>query len=171
MDGALLLLRVVVGLLVAGHGAQKLFGWFGGPGRGGFAGWLGSMGFRQPRLWAWFGSLAEFGGGLLLALGFLSPLGSLGIASSMLTAIAKAHWPRVWATERGMELPLTNLVAATAVGLAGPGAFSLDAVWGTALPAGLIPVGIIAVTVGWVAGLVVSSRSAKPAPKESQRTA
>lgn len=167
MDAAVLMVRLVVGLLLAGHGAQKLFGWFGGPGIGGFEGWLVSMGFRPPRVWAWFGGLAEFGGGLLLTLGFLSPLGSLGVASSMLTAIAKAHWPRVWATERGMELPLTNLVVAAAVGIAGPGAFSLDAVWGTALPAGLIPVGIVAVIVGWVAGLVGSGRSAKPTPQKS----
>lgn len=171
MDGALLLLRVVVGLLLAGHGAQKLFGWFGGPGMAGFEGWVASMGFRPPRLWAWLGGLSEFGGGLLLALGFLNPLGSLGIASSMLTAIAKAHWPRIWATDRGLELPLTNLVVAAAVGIAGPGAFSLDAVLGTALPAGLVLPGIIAVIIGWVVGLVGSRRSAEPTPQESRRTA
>lgn len=161
MDSALLILRVVVGLLVAGHGAQKLFGWFKGPGVAGMAGWLGSVGFRPARLWAMFAGWAEFGGGLLLTLGFLSPLGSLGIASSMLIATAKVHWPKVWVTENGMELTLTNLAAVAAVGLAGPGAYSLDAALGTALP-GSLAVGALAVAfVGWIAGLIISRRPAK----------
>ncbi|OLD47442.1 MAG: DoxX family protein, partial [Armatimonadetes bacterium 13_1_40CM_3_65_7] len=114
MDLALLLLRIVVGLLVAGHGAQKLFGWFGGHGLAGFAGSLESMRFRPARLWAWLAGITEFGGGVLFAMGWLSPLGSIGMASSMLTAIARVHWPKVWATERGFELPLTYLVVALA---------------------------------------------------------
>lgn len=161
MDLALLILRVVVGLLVAGHGAQKLFGWFKGPGVAGMAGWLGSVGFRPARLWAMFAGWAEFGGGLLLALGFLSPLGSLGIASSMLMATAKVHWPKVWVTENGMELTLTNLAATAAVGIAGPGAYSLDAILGTELP-NSVAVGALVVTViGWIAGIVISRRPPK----------
>src|SRR5438876_1478931 len=140
MDLALLLLRIVVGLLVAGHGAQKLFGWFGGHGLAGFAGSLESMRCRPARLWAWLAGITEFGGGVLFAMGWLSPLGSIGMASSMLTAIARVHWPKVWATERGFELPLTYLVVALAVGISGPGAYSLDAVLRTRLPAGLTAV-------------------------------
>jgi putative oxidoreductase len=163
MDAALLILRVTVGVLVAGHGAQKIFGWFGGSGLGQFSGWLGSMGYRPPRLWGWLGALGEFGGGVLFALGFLSPLGSLGIAASMLTAIAVAHWPKVWNTEHGFEHPLTNLAVALAVGMTGPGAYSLDAVLGTALPSSAGVVGVIVVLVGWLVGLTMwASRPPQP---------
>ena len=78
-DLAILLIRVVFGLTVAAHGAQKLFGSFGGYGIKGIAGWLGSMGFRPALLWAWLAGLTEFGGGLLMALGFLGPIGALGV--------------------------------------------------------------------------------------------
>lgn len=164
MDIALFMLRVIVGLLVAGHGSQKLFGWFGGGGLAGFTGWVDSIGFRPARFWAVLGSLAEFGGGMLLALGLFTPLGSLGIAASMLTAIAKAHWPKIWVTENGMELPLTNVAAAAAVGIAGPGVYSLDALLATALP-GSVAIAALALTLaGLVAGLVVSRR---PVEKET----
>lgn len=108
VDTALLVLRVIVGLLLAGHGAQKLFGWFGGFGVRGVAGWLTSMGLQPATGWAVLAGASEFGGGLLLALGLLSPLGSLGAFAAMLTAIALTHWPRVWASENGMELPLST---------------------------------------------------------------
>src|SRR3981081_856479 len=84
----LLILRVVVGLTLAGHGAQKLFGWWGGSG---MDGWI-QMGTKlrsgPAALWALIAALSEFGGGILLALGLLSPLGSFTIAGAMLVAIA-----------------------------------------------------------------------------------
>ena len=167
MDGAWLMLRVVVGLLVAGHGAQKVFGWFGGHGMAGFSGWLHSMGFRPVVLWSWMGALAEFGGGILLTLGLFSPLGSIAIASSMLTAIARAHWPKVWNTDHGFELPLTYLVVALAVAVTGPGAYSLDAVFGTALPTTVgVALGLAALA-GWAIGMVISA----PRPTQQQRSA
>jgi putative oxidoreductase len=82
-----LLLRIVVGLLLAGHGSQKLFGWFGGGGFAATTGWIGKMGLRPVRLWALLASLSEFGGGILLVLGFLCPLGSLAVSAAMLMAI------------------------------------------------------------------------------------
>ena len=80
-DVGLLILRIVVGLLLAGHGAQKLFGWFGGPGLKGFAGWSGSMGVWPVSFWAFVAGFYEFGGGVLFALGLLDPIGSFGITS------------------------------------------------------------------------------------------
>jgi putative oxidoreductase len=166
MDGALLVLRGVIGLLVAGHGAQKVFGWFGGHGMAGFSGWLHSMGFRPVVLWSWMGALAEFGGGVLLTLGLLSPLGSIAIASSMVTAIARAHWPKIWNTENGFELPLTYLVVALVVAATGPGAYSLDAVFGTALPTPVVVVLGVAAFVGWAIGMLISA----PRPTQQQRS-
>ncbi len=167
MDGAILVLRVVVGLLVAGHGAQKIFGWFGGHGMAGFSGWLHSLGFRPPLLWSWLGALAEFGGGVLLTLGLFSPLGSIAISSSMLTAIARAHWPKVWTAENGFELPLTYLVVALTVAAMGPGTYSLDAVLGTALPTAVAVALGIAALVGWAIGMVIST----PRATQQQRSA
>ena len=156
MDFALLILRLTVGLLLAGHGAQKLFGWFGGHGLQGTSGWLGSIGFHSPRFWAVLVGICEFGGGLLFALGLFSPLGSLGIAASMLTAIAKVHWPKVWATEVGIELPLVDLVVVVAVGVVGPGKFSLDNAISTALPEPLALIGLVLVLAGWIVAIATS---------------
>jgi putative oxidoreductase len=72
-DLALLVLRAVSGSLLVGHGAQKLFGSFNGPGLEGTSGWLESMGLRPGRPWAYLAGLSELGGGALTALGFLNP--------------------------------------------------------------------------------------------------
>src|SRR5215472_2384936 len=90
----LLILRVVIGLTVAAHGAQKLFGWWGGPGMHGWTGAMNHMRIRPAPVWAWVSALAEFGGGLALALGLLTPLPSFAIAGSMLVAIALVHLPK-----------------------------------------------------------------------------
>ncbi|HEX4836033.1 MAG TPA: DoxX family protein [bacterium] len=156
MDIALLILRLTVGLLMAGHGAQKFFGWFGGHGLKGVAGWLHSAGFRPAGTWAVLAGLTEFAGGVLFALGLFSPLGTLGIGASMLIAISKFHWPKVWVTEGGFEYALVNLAVAAAVGIAGPGVFSLDGVYGTALPQGALPVGAALVILGWLLALASS---------------
>jgi len=157
MNFSLLLLRVIVGLLLAGHGAQKLFGWFGGPGLQGTTGWLASIGFHPPRGWALLAGICEFAGGLLFALGLFSPLGSLGIGASMVMAISRVHWPKIWVTEGGFELPLVYLAVVTAVGIAGPGAISLDGVLGASLSSTLSLIGVVVVLVVWIVGHVNSS--------------
>ncbi len=157
MDTALVILRLAIGLFVTGHGAQKLFSWFGGRGLGAMSGMLESKGFRPAAAWALIGALAEFGGGLLFALGLFSPLGAIGIGSSMLVAITKVHWPKVWAAEGGFEFPLTNLAVAIAVGITGPGAYSLDADWGTSLPPGVTRIVVALAALGYLAGMVISA--------------
>ncbi len=138
----LLILRLTIGGLMAGHGAQKLFGWFGGYGVEGTGGWLESMGLRPGKLWAWLAGGSEFGGGVLTALGFLNPLGPLGILGSMAMASATAHRGKpIWVTAGGPELPVVNIAAVTAIALAGSGTYSLDEAMGTELPRWTFPAG------------------------------
>src|SRR6185312_15637699 len=120
MSYGILFVRVVLGLIMAAHGAQKLFGWWGGPGLKGVHGWLGSMRFRGG--WAPVALLvaAEFGGGLLLAAGFLVPFAAFAIVAGMLVAIATAHWQKgFWNGAGGYEFNLLIVVAATALAAIG----------------------------------------------------
>ncbi|MEX0817781.1 MAG: DoxX family protein [Gaiellales bacterium] len=154
MEAGLLLIRVVLGGIMAAHGAQKLFGWFGGHGIPGTAGWLESMGLRPARLYAAVNGLAEFGGGALLVLGLLTPLGAAAVAGVMFVAIATVHWKNgFFNSSGGYEFNL--LIVATAIGLAmtGPGTISIDhlAGWTLAGPEwGLAALGISAIAAGSV---------------------
>src|SRR5512135_1192075 len=94
MEIGLLVLRLVVGLTMAAHGGQKLFGWFGGYGLSGTGGFLESLGFRPGRVHAALAGLAELGGGLLLALGLLTPLGSALVLAVMVVAVGSVHLPK-----------------------------------------------------------------------------
>jgi len=162
-DIALLILRVVVGGLLVGHGAQKSFGWFGGPG---FAKTRTMMGahlrLRPAFFWGAMAGLSEVGGGLLLAIGLLQPLGALGVAAAMLMAI-HIHWPKFWAADHGFEYPLTLLAGGVAVGLAGGGRFTLDRALGIAFPTpGTFLVGLVVVLIG--VGIAQLSRAPHSAP-------
>ena len=127
METGLLLIRIVLGVVFAAHGAQKLFGWFGGFGIAGTGGWLASMGFRPARLHATVSGLSEFGGGLLLAFGFLTPLGAAAVAGVMIVAIATVHIPNgFFNSAGGYEFNLTLAATALALGFTGPGRYSLD---------------------------------------------
>lgn len=143
---ALFFIRVTLGLFMAGHGAQKLFGWFDGPGIEGTAGFMESLGLRPGKQWAVLGGASEFGGGVLTLLGLLNPLGSLGIIGAMAMATTKVHWNNpIWVTEGGAELPVTNSAIATALMFTGPGKLSLDRIFGVRVPRWISFFGLVTV--------------------------
>ena len=160
MSSGLLLLRIVVGSIMAAHGAQKLFGWWGGPGMSGTAGMVSSLAYRAPLLMACGLAAAELGGGLSLATGFLTPLGALAVTVVMLNAIYVIHWPNGFFNGNG-GYEFNLLIAASAVGLAaiGPGRFSIDHAigwddnisgvwWGVGVAGAAILVSFLTLTVG-----------------------
>src|SRR6202165_655990 len=119
---SLLILRLVIGLTIAAHGAQKLFGWWGGPGMKGWAQTVEKLRIRPAERWAWVAALSEFGGCLLFALGLLSPLGSFAIMGSMLVAIATVHLSKgFWVTKGGYEFNIYLIASAAAIAIAGSG--------------------------------------------------
>jgi putative oxidoreductase len=128
MELGLLVLRIVVGVLFMGHGAQKLFGMFGGHGLAGTAGFFEQgLGLRPGKVHAAGAGAAEFFGGLLLALGLLTPLAAAALIATMAVAIITVHWSKgVWSTEGGYEYNAVLMATAFAVAAVGPGNWSLD---------------------------------------------
>ena len=159
----LLILRVVIGVIMVGHGAQKVFGWWGGPGLDGWTQAMTRMRIRPPRAWAIISAFAELGGGILLVLGLLTPFACAAIASSMLVAIYIVHMPRgFWVTKGGYEFNLSILAAIAALALIGPGSASLDGAWRIHLAE---PATLIALTIAVIAGVGAALGSRTPAPE------
>lgn len=171
MDLGLLIIRVVFGLIMIGHGTQKLFGWFRGPGLHTASGYVASRGFAPAKFWTFTGSVSEAVGGVLFLLGFLSPLGSIAIAAAMLTAIIGFHWPKFWAMEGGYEHALIMLTAAVAVGIAGPGGYSLDAAWGTAVPQPVTVVAAVLMALGFLVSVVGAANRRRAAEDQHEKAA
>jgi putative oxidoreductase len=159
----LLILRLIVGLTLAAHGSQKLFGWWGGAGMTGWTQSVQKLRIRPAQPWAWVAALSEFGGGLLLALGLLSPLGGLAIVGAMVVAIVTVHLSRgFWAGKGGFEFNLSLIAAAVALALTGPGAYSLDSALGIHLPE---PITLIVGTIALIVGVAVTLGTRSPQPK------
>jgi putative oxidoreductase len=159
MSYGLLLLRVVVGGTMFSHGVQKLFGWFGGPGLRGTAGFFESLGWRRmPLVLAFLAGLAETSG-LAFAFGLLTPLPALAIAVVMLNAILVVHWKNGFFNgDGGLEFPLTLATVAVAIAATGPGRFSIDRLigwndnisgvwWGVGVAAAAPAISFVTVTV------------------------
>ncbi len=133
MDTALLIARLILGVALSAHAAQKLFGWFGGYGLRGTGGFFEGLGFRPGALFALTAGLGELGGGLLTAAGLFGPVGPALIILVMLVAIFSVHWTHgFFAQSNGIELPLLYLTAALVLAFAGTGAYSLDGLFGLA---------------------------------------
>jgi putative oxidoreductase len=159
---ALLVGRVVLGLLMAAHGAQKLFGWFGGYGLNATGEFFVQLGFPPGRLFAAAASMGEVASGLLVALGFLGPIGPALMISVMIVAAVTVHWENgLFAQANGIELPLLYATGALAMALAGFGPYSLDAllrlapIWTPKLVAATLAVGVI----GGIANLMIRRRA------------
>jgi putative oxidoreductase len=174
MSYGILLLRVVLGSIMAAHGAQKLFGWFGGGGPGGTAGGFAQLRFRAPLLMALAAGLAELGGGLLIATGLLTPVAAFAIAVVMLNAIATVHWRNgFWNTAGGYEFNLLVFAAAVAIAATGGARFSLDALigWDDNISGLWWGVGVIGLSaLAALATLTVGRRSGKPTAVASENS-
>ncbi|OCT14974.1 oxidoreductase [Paenibacillus pectinilyticus] len=124
----LLIIRLVIGLSMAAHGTQKLFGWFGGYGPKGTGGFFDSIGIKPGVTMAVLAGLAELGGGLLFAAGLWTVVGAALIIITMIMAILKVHGKNgYWATSNGFEYNAALLVIALGVALIGAGDYSIDA--------------------------------------------
>jgi putative oxidoreductase len=131
MNTALLILRLVLGLAMAAHGSQKLFGWFGGPGLTGFGSFLESIGFRPGIRFALVAGFIELSSGLLVALGLAGPIGPALMVSVMIVAAITVHLGHgFFVSTNGIELPVLYLTGAIALAFTGAGQYSLDYVFG-----------------------------------------
>jgi putative oxidoreductase len=165
-ESAPLIVRLAQGSLMAGHGAQKLFGSFGGPGLEGTSGFMEMLGMRPGRPWAYMAGLSEFGGGLLTALGLFNPLGPLGVIGAMSMATRTAHWGKpIWVTEGGAELPVLNIAVSAALMIREPDRYSLDRVLGIRLPAWVGPLGLVGIL---LTVLYVGSADDEPSQQEQE---
>jgi putative oxidoreductase len=145
----LLLARLILAVLMAAHASQKLFGWFGGYGLAGTAGFFEQLGFRPGRLFVLTAALSEVVSGILIALGLLGPVGPALLLSVMIVAVFSVHWKHgLFAATNGIEVPLLYSAGAVALAFTGPGPFSLDAAlgidhtWTPALKAAALAVGV-----------------------------
>ena len=164
MDTGLLIARMVFGLLLAAHGTQKLFGWFGGYGLAGTGGFFEQLGFRPGRFFAATAGATELVAGLLVAFGLLGPLGPALVVAVMLVAMATVHWQHgVFAQTNGIEVPLLYAVAAVALALTGFGAFSLDAMLGLTWSAEVAWIAIGLGVLGGAANLAIRKTGAQAA--------
>jgi len=151
-DFALLILQLGVGLTFAAHGAQKMFGWWGGPGLAGWEGAMAHMGFHPARFFALVSAGVELFGGLMLAVGFLTPIAAAALVAQTVVIIGQVHWANgFFNSKSGFEFPLVLGLGAAAVGLGGPSAVSIDSALGLAIePAPAV----VMLGLGLLAGLV-----------------
>jgi putative oxidoreductase len=164
VDAGLLLLRLAIGLTFAAHGAQKAFGWWGGPGWDRWRGAMLGMGFRPAALFAMLSIGAELVGGLCVALGLLTPLAAAVLVAHSLVIILKVHAPNgFWNRSQGIEYPLVLGLSAIAIELTGPGAVSLDAAAGFELPATVRVILLLAGIAGGLLTVALAETSDRPA--------
>ncbi|WP_030246603.1 DoxX family protein [Streptomyces sp. NRRL S-350] len=124
-DAGLLLLRLALGLTMAVHGSQKLFGWFGGGGIDGTGHFFTMSGYPAGNVMAVVAGLTETLGGLALAVGLLTPLAGAAVVGTMVNAIA-VTWDGGFFAPKGFEFALLLAAGAAALALTGPGRYAVD---------------------------------------------
>jgi len=171
-DVGILVIRVLFGVAIAAHGAQKLFGWFGGYGLKGTGGFFEGLGFRPGVAFAAAAGVSEFGGGVSLALGFFTPFGAAAVLAAMLVAMVSVHVKNgFFAMGNGIELPFLYAVAAVGVAFSGAGIFSLDASLGLTflrepyLVEGILVLAAIGAAVTLASRRQVPAHDTAPAPQ------
>lgn len=167
IDIGLVVLRVVVGALLLGHGLRKLAGWFDGPGLDDHRQTVASLGYRWPRPLAWLHGVVEAVAGVLLIAGFLTPVAMALVLGVMLNAILAVHAGHgLWNDRGGLEYPLVMAASATAIGFAGPGAFAVDAALGWQVNA-VAPV-LAALALGLIGGWATFATRQRPTESEPE---
>ena len=162
MDVGILILRLVVGLTLAAHGAQKLFGWFGGYGLTTTGTFFEQLGFVPGRRSALLAGMAETGAGVLLALGLATPVGAALAIAVMLVAAVTVHLKQgFFVTKNGYEYTLILGIAALSLAFTGPGAISVDALLGLTDRGAVW--GVAALVIGLVGGAIQLGRRQVPA--------
>jgi putative oxidoreductase len=169
MDIGLLLLRLIVGLTLAAHGAQKLFGWFGGYGLAGTGAFFEKIGFVPGKRHAFLAGLTELGGGMALALGLATPLASAASVAVMVVAAGSVHIKKgFFLSNGGYEYNLVLGGAALSLAFTGPGLLSVDQQFS------LVPNwpywGLAALALGLVGGGFQLAMRKAPAPAPAATT-
>lgn len=161
-DLGILLVRLAVGITFAAHGAQKVVGWWGGPGFAGWSAGIARMGLRPAPFWAAIAAGVEVICGPLLVLGLLTPLASALLAAQSTYIVLKVHLPRgFWNGKGGIEFPMQLLAGSLLIVATGPGTIALDGALGLDLGASTRIV-LLAVA---VAGAIVAMAIARPQPQ------
>jgi len=168
-DVALLIGRTVLGGYLAAHGAQKLFGSFGGPGIEKAAVGFDQIGLRPGKVTARAAGLSELGGGILTITGLADPAGPVAIAGTMAVAATTHRANGPFAANKGYELPAVNLAGALALAAAGPGRYSLGR--RTRLPRPLATLVIAGAAAGAVANIAMLLRATPAEPTPAQASA
>lgn len=167
MDLALLVLRLVLGLTFAAHGAQKLFGAFGGHGIEGTAGFFEQIGLRPGKLHAWASGSAEFFGGFAIALGLVTPIAAAALIAVMTAAVLTVHIKNgFFVTNQGFEYNLALAAALFALAGIGAGGWSLDNALGIDMTGASWALGALGAGLLGGIGAVLSGRFASRHPRD-----
>jgi putative oxidoreductase len=172
-----LLARLFIGGLFIGHGTQKWFGWFGGPGIEKTSGMMESLGLAPGRANAHAASASETLGGLGIALGALTPASAAALIGSQVTAIRTVHFKNgFWSTSGGYEYNLTIIAALLLIVDGGPGPFSVDGALGieetgAGVALAALAAGVLGSTVSLAAAKAAQQKAAAEAPTPADASA
>lgn len=164
-DLGLLIVRLAVGLTFAAHGAQKVIGWWAGPG---FAGWTGAMtrmGLRPAPLWAALSAGVELVGGLLFATGSLTPIAAALLVAQSVYIVLRVHRPKgFWNKNGGIEFPLQLLAGSLVIAASGPGAIAIDPAAGLEFGSSWRAAFVVVAVLGAFATMAIARPVPQPAP-------